>query len=953
MNQMKNHERVSRGFSLSTSTRWVFSWLLLLAGYVLCDTLQAQTGTYPNCNLQLTGVVEDVTCAGSDNGAIDVTVAGGTQPYTYNWSTGDSTEDIDNLAPGIYFLTVYDAYQCDAQAIFVVNEPDPLRADVLCEFPICGGQPDCCLFINGGTMPYYVFVFYAPNNNYTPNNLPDPNFSGNGPPSVPGLTHRPDILFIPNADSVICAEDVPNGTYYILVVDDNLCWTWEVVHINAIPELSLTGKVKNVSCFGDDDGAIDITVSGGTPPYSYSWSNGANTEDIDGLTAGIYTVKVEDDNGCKLTHTFVVRQPDKLKAEVVCEYPTCWGQPDCCLFIKGGTGPYTIWVFYIPPPHNANLPDPTFANDGTPIVNDGTLIDEIKFTHPNPNVDSVLCANGIPNGIYYVLVVDANGCWVWEKVEIDAVEEMQITGTVTNVSCYGDDDGAIDISVTGGTPPYVYKWSTGAHTEDIHNLSSGVYKVTVYDDRQCHKTATFVVRQPDKLRAEVICEYPICGGQPSCCLFIKGGTEPYRIFVFYLPNPVALNDLPDPSFNSDGTPDVPGAILHNDFGLAHPGALSDSMICANGVPNGTYYILVVDANGCWTWEIVHINADPPMEVKGDVTNVTCFGDHDGSIDLTVTGGSPPYHYKWSTGATTEDIHNLSSGVYKVKVEDENGCVIHKVFVVRQPDPLELNLVFDKYGDSACVSPTGGTPPYSATWIDINNYHIIGTGRCVEDLDPGFYLVIVEDVNGCDEASIFIIEPRPCVGGVATVDPDTINSGENTTFFLTQHSGSGLQWQFRTDFTGWVDIFGATSPTYTTPNIYVGSTTDIYVRAVVDCGDGTEKFSTVDTLHVIGQGGGNKKGEDLLDGKTLEEYFGIEVFPTISDGRVNVRFNFDATADVRLRVSDLAGKVFYEDTYSDITSGDTKAIDIGRVARGMYLISSEYTGTVSVGKVIVQ
>lgn len=840
MNNRTSPDSLGQGPDLSPSIPWILTSIMFVGLLLLYSGLHARPASPPPCNLQVTGVVRDVTCAGLENGAIDVMVSGGLHPYTFKWSSGHTTEDLDQLAPGIYQVTVYDVQQCMGHAIFIVDEPEPLTAAVVCEYPVCGGQPDCCLFLSGGVSPYSVFVYYTPNGNIPPN-LPHPVITGNDPPYVPGMAMRSDIIFIPHADSVLCAKDVPNGTYFVLIVDHNFCWVWKVVTIQATPALNVTAVVKNVRCAGLSDGAIDITVTGGTHPYAYSWSNGASTEDVSGLSAGAYTVKLTDANGCELSETFAVTQP-------------------------------------------------------APIA---------------------------------------------------------IEGAVKDVSCFGDKDGKIDVTVTGGTPPYHYHWSTGASTEDIHNLSSGVYSITVYDSRQCYDKATFIVGEPAPLKAEVVCEYPGCGGLPSCCLHISGGTGPYNVYVYYQPNPKATVILPDPNFDVNGVPQVPGLKLTNKFGFSGPTMIPDSVLCRNGVPNGTYFVLIVDAHGCHTWTEVKIKSTPKLEVKGTVTGVSCHGGSDGSIDLTVYGGTPPYEYTWSNGEKTQDIHNLSSGVYQVTIYDDHQCNVVKVFKVLQPNVLETGLTFDPYGSFACAHPHGGTAPFAITWFRLAPHALVGTGSCVQGLEPGSYLVTVVDGQGCKTSEIFVIKPQPCAGGHALVDPDTIHSGQNSTFFLLDYNGSTIQWQFMTEFTGWVDIYGATSSTYVTPNIYAGSTQNVSVRARVTCTNGSVQYSSVDTLHVIGQGGSNKMSEDIFDGKTLEEYFGMEVFPTVTDGAVTVRFHFDASTEVNIRVSDMGGRQVINESYRDTRIGDTRRLDLRHLERGMYMVTMEHNGDVVTGRVIVQ
>ncbi len=220
-------------------------------------------------------------------------------------------------------------------------------------------------------------------------------------------------------------------------------------------------------------GSIDLSVSGGTTPYGYSWSNGATTEDISGLSAGTYTVTVTDFNGCTTTASATVTEPDPLTATAVATPETCNEDDDGSidLSVSGGTTPYGY----------------SWSN--------GATTEDIS---------------GLSAGTYTVTVTDFNGCTTTASATVTEPDPLTANAVATPETCNEDDDGSIDLSVSGGTTPYGYSWSNGATTEDISGLSAGTYTVTVTDFNGCTTTASATVTEPDPLTANAVATPETC-----------------------------------------------------------------------------------------------------------------------------------------------------------------------------------------------------------------------------------------------------------------------------------------------------------------------------------------------------------------------------------------------------------------------------------------------------------
>ncbi|NQX77435.1 VWA domain-containing protein, partial [Gilvibacter sp.] len=312
------------------------------------------------------------------------------------------------------------------------------------------------------------------------------------------------------------------GTYGSGCILDPLEAT-STINIPSPPQVA--SVVTDVLCFGDSTGAIDITVTEGTPPYTYAWSNGATTEDISGLAAGSYTVTVTDADGCNnvTTSAIVVSEPN---------------------------------------------------------------------------------------------------------------EALEITADITDVACFGENTGAIDVSVTGGTAPYTYSWDSGESTQDLSGLAAGVYELTVTDANGCSDgVASFTVGQPTAALSEsAAITDAACFGEATGAidLTVAGGTAPY---TYSWSNGASTEDI-------------------------------------SGLAAGDYTVDIEDANGCMLSQTYTVGQPAAgLSESASITDAACFGEATGAIDLTVAGGTAPYTYSWSNGASTEDISGLAAGDYTVDIED--------------------------------------------------------------------------------------------------------------------------------------------------------------------------------------------------------------------------------------------------------------------------------------------
>ncbi|RIV17852.1 hypothetical protein DYU11_30730 [Fibrisoma montanum] len=785
--------------------------------------------------LALQAQVQPVACAGGATGAISLTVSGGTAPYSYSWNTGTTSQNLTGLTAGTYQVTISDANGCRLTRSFTIDEPTELQlSNSFTNVSCFGGQNGTIdLTVAGGTQPYgYRWT------------------NGATTEDVSGLTA---------------------GVYSVTVTDANLCTATMSVTISQPQPLSLSAQATPVTCFGRADGAIQLAVSGGTQPYVYQWSNGATTEDLTSLIAGIYSVTVTDSNGCTAGTSVTVTQPTELSLTYQSEDPDCFGASDGAirLSIAGGTQPYTIrWNTGATTEDLANLVASVYSVTVTD-TNGCTAGTSVTLTQPTAlsltaSATNVVCngaATGQINltvnggttpylyswntgatsedlssllaGVYSVTVTDANLCTAITSVTITQPPALTLALTEQDVRCNGGNTGSINLTVSGGTPAYTYRWSNGAITEDLTGLVAGAYSVTVTDANSCTATGAVVISQPTALTVTETSQNVRCfgGNEGFIQLAVSGGTQPYSyqwsngatsqnltglIAGVYsvtvsdangctqavsetITQPTALSLSAQTTSvrcfgGSDGTINltVTGGTAPYQFEWADGTATEDRQ----GLAAGTYSLTVLDANNCVSSLSITIGQPPALALQAQVQPVACAGGATGAISLTVSGGTAPYSYSWNTGATTAGLTGLTAGSYQVTITDANGCLLTRGFTVIEPAPLRLSSneadvsCFGGSNGSITLTVGGGTQPYAYQW------NTGATTANLSGLTAGVYSVTVTDANLCTGALSFTISQPTALSLSAQTTPALCNGTNTGTINLTPAGGTApytYQW----------------------------------------------------------------------------------------------------------------------------------------------------------------
>ncbi|MBL4577286.1 MAG: gliding motility-associated C-terminal domain-containing protein, partial [Flavobacteriales bacterium] len=510
---------------------------------------------------------------------------------------------------------------------------------------------------------------------------------------------------------------------------------------------------------GQPDGIATVTVTGGTFPYTYLWSNGANTAFITNVFAGTYIITVTDANGCLQVLPVTIADLAGPVATISgFGNVGCYGGSDgfATVFVTGGIAPYA-------------------------------------YQWDDPFNQTVPTAASLPAGIYTVSATDTNGCVASTSVTISQPDSLTFNPSLTDPTCFGDCDGSAGVSVIGGTTPYTYLWNDPGTqtTATATGLCSGIYSVNITDSNNCGTIGAFGLVDPLPMTASSISADESCLGScdGSATVSVTNGTFP---FTYLWDDPgaqgtptagslcagnynVTITDANGCFTTSSATIGSPPLLV---TAIASSGNVSCFGFCdgfaqsttnggtppytylwddgqsagqAIGLCAGVYNLLVTDANGCTATTNVTITEPQGMVVTTSTNDVTCFGACNGNATASLSGGTPPFTYLWDdiSFQTTTIATNLCNGFYSVTVTDNNGCIQTASVVITQPQQLGLASTINAStcgfnNGSACVNEIGGVAPFVIQWDD----PATTIGACAMNLFAGVYNPIVSDANGC-------------------------------------------------------------------------------------------------------------------------------------------------------------------------------------------------------------
>lgn len=816
-------------------------------------------------------ITQNLNCFGINSGTISILASGGTGVlgYSINNQPFISNANFNQLAAGTYHVTVTDSAGCLVSGFVQLTTPSTIQVNTTVSNPACGqNNGSITVQLAGGTGTLLTSL--------------------NGS-SYSNLTNYSNLYA---------------GSYTLKIKDANNCEVQRTIPLSNILAPKLIGSVlKQVKCFNANDGEIKILASGGTGALTYSIDNGVTTQmsnTFSSLTAGAYSASVIDQNNCRSDTVITLLQPDSLQLLLTITPETCSsGNGSITVSSTGGTSPYLFssdsgQTFYnvagftqlvsnnyylvvkdskncrtLNQVNVADLTGPqiislTTANvscfglqDGAVHITTAGGNGTLSFSTNNfitQQTDTFF--NSLLPGNYTVYVSDTNNCKTNHPFTISQPTPVQNNITSAQPTCFGYNNGSLNVVANGGTPPYDILWSSGSTDFNLSGIASGQYLFTVSDANNCNKSDSIYLSSPTALAANHTTQNGTCSGSAngSAWVSVAGGTPPYQ----YNWSPIAgntnyANALPAGLYTVDIT-DKNGCTLTEQIQIVTPVPIANTfskndVSCYGGsngtlianttggtapysylwsyqqqtndtiqnLPAGSYTVTITDANGCDNIFTEQISAPQQIKPNSTITNVSCNGLSDAIVALNVQGGVAPYSYLWNNGTTQSTNANLTAGIYVVTVTDANGCIRVKAFTITEPLPilLSINLV-----DTICIGQqatlnaiaAGGTGTYNWLW----NNQATSSTILVTPTATTSYFVSVTDSNNCpsktDSISVNVFPPL----GIAATGTDTICEGQSTVLSSIANGGNGgpysYLWSNGSDSSS-VNVFPTVTTTY--------------------------------------------------------------------------------------------------------------------------------------------
>ena len=764
-----------------------------------CTNVLSITITEPAAlTLSLSSTAE--TGSSANDGTAMANGGGGTGVLSYSWSNNETTQEITDLAPGTYSVTVIDENNCTTEGEVSI------------------GSFDCALTINEITT-----------------NSVACNGEATGQATVDASSGSTLSYAWSSGGNAATETALTAGTYTVTVMDATNCEAVQSITITEADALLVTSNASSVSCNGGNDGSASIVANGGTSPYTYIWPNGGNGNN---LSVGLYTVTVIDDAQCETTIDVTITEPSAIVITTSSTVVSSSSASDGTAIanVQGGTGTYTF-LWNDASSQTTAVATQLIVGDYCVTVTDANNCEEISCISVTVSGCASLAANTtstavscnsfddgtatinviggsgeysyawssggmgateteLTAGVYFVTVTDTDDCALIGEVTV--LQPSALTVQLieqNNIECAGQTSGSATVQANGGTADYTYEWSNGGAGETQMNLAADDYQITATDANNCQTIFSFSIvasddtTLPTVLTQNIILEadeeviigaadidngsFDNCGlgaltispstfscdnlGDNEVSLFvtdINGNTNSATAIVTIIDTTAPIPTCPtEYSVGCDGTVTYDDVSATDNCGIEVINIAAGTQ-SGDVFPTGTTTVTVeaLDTSGNSALCTFEVLVESILLVSATGTDVSCNGGNDGDIVIIGNGGLPPYTFTIENGAPGQ----LSAGIYTVMVTDADNCTASTEVEVLEPTAIEIEISQvvneeNTTGNGAIViNVSGGVEGYTFSWTGSNNF--TSTEEDLLNLSAGDYALVVTDANGCEMSS---------------------------------------------------------------------------------------------------------------------------------------------------------------------------------------------------------
>lgn len=716
-----------------------------------CSALLQYTETIQNlpCGINSSLSKVDVACFGANTGSATLTVTGSTPPVNINWSNGSTGATASNLAAGTYTYTFTDANPAHtfSGSVTILGPTAPMNAGLVVSGIACAGS---------NTGQAIASVTYGGVGPYT--------YAWSG-----GLPNNP------------VASNLGPGPISVTITDSRGCTATANGNISGVPSLTVAMTTGIDSCFNSGNGFAIASVAGGSPPYTYSWSNFKTDSANLNIIPGTYVITVTDLNGCTTQASATVTGPSTpftytfTSQNILCNgestgfvnvnatggtpgYTYTWNQAgltgnnqqNLSAGIYGWTitdafGCSVIGADTLSEPDSALIASVVSTDVTCFGLNNGTITVSVSGgTAPyaymnNPLPTNPLTLTGLTAGAYNAVVTDANGCSANVTSTINEPGPQSINISVTDNPCFGALQGTASADFVNATGTVNYSWTGGLSGPSLTNLAAGTYIVTATDANNCVLVDSAIINQPAATVMTVTTTDAACfGGNGSATANPSGNSASYTY-----------------TWSLAGTPAQQTVNL----------------------PAGNYTVSATDASGCQETASFAINEPAGIQVSATATDATCNGSSDGSVQVTIVGGSTGFTFDWSNSVSTTDVaNNLQAGSYSVTVTDSNGCSTSTFATVNEPAAISVTATslglscFGLSDGSINAVATGGVNPFTYTASPDGITLLTSATGLFSNVSAGTFTVIATDANSCTATTtVSIGSPDSITTAASSID----------------------------------------------------------------------------------------------------------------------------------------------------------------------------------------